>query len=63
MHALKFSKPKVVQHSHKRIDLNEDILYSSSCSKSIDPSCNTLDELTAQYFYSRKEVSLDAITS
>ena len=62
MPVLKFSKPKVVQH--KKTNLNEDIIVAAE--KSIaavsHSEWNTLDELRLhQYFYSRKEVSIDAI--
>ena len=65
MPVLKFSKPKVVQH--KKTDLNDDIIVAAE--KVLPhpvshPECNTWDEIRLhQYFYSRKEVSLDAITS
>ena len=65
MPVLKFSKPKVVQH--KKADLNEDIIVAAEkvlLHPVSNPECNTLDELRLhQYFYSRKEVSLDAIMS
>ena len=65
MPVLKLSNPKVLQQ--KKTGLNEDIIVAAGkvlLHRVSRPERDTFDELRLhQYFHSRKEVSLDAITS